>query len=126
MSLIHEQIYQSETLADLDFGEYIGLLSGRLFSTYCVDPARVRIELNVEPVHLNMNRAIPCGLILNELISNSLKHGFPEGHSGVFRIALRTNEEGRTELEVSDSGVEFPADFRWEASRSPGLQWCAP
>ena len=79
MSLIHEQIYQSETLADLDFGGYVELLSNRLFSAYCVDASRIRLELKVEAVRLTVDDAIPCGLILNELLSNALKYTPPGG-----------------------------------------------
>jgi PAS domain S-box-containing protein len=122
MSLIHEQIYQSDSLADLDFGEYIALLAERLFSTYCVDPSRIQLKLSVEPILLTMHQAIPCGLILNELISNSLKHGFNDGRSGFISITLRMLENRRAELSVSDNGVGFPADFRLENSSSLGMQ----
>ena len=122
MSLIHEQIYQSDSLADLDFGDYIALLSERLFSTYCVEPARIRLNLTVEPVLLTMHQAIPCGLILNELISNSLKHAFSGGREGAISITLKKLDDHRVELAVADDGIGFPADFRWENSSSLGLQ----
>ncbi len=122
MSLIHEQIYQSDTLVDLDFGEYVEVLSRRLFSTYCVDTSRVRMDLSAEPIRLNMHRAIPCGLILNELISNALKHAFRDGRDGVIRIGLRKTEAGRVEMTVEDNGVGFAADFRWDTGQSLGLQ----
>lgn len=122
MSLIHEQIYQSETLADLDLGAYVELLSRRLFATNCVDPSRIRLELSVETVQLRMDQAIPCGLILNELISNSLKHAFRDGREGLIRISLRKLDHGYVELGVSDNGVGFPPDFRWEDGQSLGLQ----
>ena len=60
MSLIHEQIYQSETLADLNFGAYIEALSGQVFGAYCVNPSRIRLELNVEPINLGLDHAIPA------------------------------------------------------------------
>jgi PAS domain S-box-containing protein len=122
MSLIHEQIYQSETLADLDLGGYVEHLSQRLFSTYCLDASRIRLELSVEKVQLRMDQAIPCGLILNELISNSLKHAFPEGREGVIRISLSKSGPGQAELGVSDNGVGFPGNFRWQDGQSLGLQ----
>jgi two-component sensor histidine kinase len=122
MSLIHEQIYQSDTLADLDLGEYIALLSERLFSTYCVDPSRIRLELVVEAVHLTMHQAIPCGLILNELISNSLKHAFKDGREGLLRVSLTKLATGNVELTVSDNGVGFPQGFNRETGHSLGLQ----
>jgi len=122
MSLIHEQIYQSDTLADLDFGEYIKVLADRLFAAYCVNPLRVRLELDVETIHLPMPQAIPCGLILNELISNSLKHAFIDGREGAIRISLRKTGDDRAELAATDNGVGLPAGFRLEECRSLGLQ----
>jgi two-component sensor histidine kinase len=122
MSLIHEQIYQSETLAHLNFGEYIDALSEKLFSAYCVDPSRIRLELSVEPIRFGVDQAIPCGLILNELISNSLKHAFSDGRRGVIRVSVRAKENGFVELSVSDNGVGLPVDFRSETCQTLGLQ----
>jgi two-component sensor histidine kinase len=122
MSLIHEQIYQSESLSDLDFGEYVQALSQRLFATYCVDPARIEIELSVEPLRLDMQRAIPCGLILSELFSNALKYAFPHGRSGIIRVSLRRMPGGRMELAVDDNGCGLPADLDWQTTASLGMQ----
>jgi PAS domain S-box-containing protein len=122
MSLIHEQIYQSETLADLNFGAYIEALSGRLFGAYCVDPSRIRLDLNVGPIRLGVDQAIPCGLILNELLSNSLKHAFGDGREGVIRISLSRTGSGEVALAVADNGIGLPADFQVENSRTLGLQ----
>ncbi|HVW09905.1 MAG TPA: sensor histidine kinase [Bryobacteraceae bacterium] len=122
MSLIHEQIYQSESLADLDFGEYVEVLSQRLFATYCVDPARVSFEVSVEPVRLGMARAIPCGLILSELFSNALKYAFPDGRAGTIRVVLRRLPAGRMELAVEDNGCGLPADLDWQTTVSLGMQ----
>jgi len=121
MSLIHEQIYQSDTLADLNFGEYIEALADRLFTAYCVDPSRVRLELNVDLIHLDVNHAIPCGLILNELLSNSLKHAFRDGREGSVRVSLKKTRDGHIELTVADDGNGLPAGFRLEDARSLGL-----
>jgi two-component sensor histidine kinase len=122
MSLIHEHIYQSETVDDLNFGEYVEQLCSQLFSAYCVDPARIRLRLRVEPIHLTVDQAIPCGLILNELLSNSLKHAFRDGREGVIQISLRTLENGRIELEIADNGMGLPADYRLDNGRSLGLK----
>jgi two-component sensor histidine kinase len=122
MSLIHEQIYQSETVADLSFGQYVEQLCSRLFSAYCVDPARIRLELSVEPIHLTVDQAIPCGLILNELLSNSLKHAFRDGRQGLIRISLRTLENGRIELEIADNGRGLPRNYNIETGSSLGLK----
>jgi two-component sensor histidine kinase len=122
MSLIHEQIYQSGTPADLNFGDYVELLSDRLFSAYCVDPSRIRLELSIQPIVLTVDDAIPCGLILNELISNSLKHAFRDGREGVIRVSLGKTQGDGVELTVADNGIGLPADFRLESARSLGLQ----
>jgi PAS domain S-box-containing protein len=121
MSLIHEQIYQSDTLADLDFGQYIEALAERLFKAYCVDPSRIRLEVNVDLIHLDVNHAIPCGLILNELLSNSLKHAFRDGREGAIRVSLKKTENGYVELMVADDGNGLPVGFRLEDARSLGL-----
>jgi DNA-binding response OmpR family regulator len=121
MSLIHDQIYKSETLADLNFGEYIELLSDRLFGAYCVDPSRIQLVLTVEPIHLGVGDAIPCGLILNELLSNALKHAFSDGRAGVVRVSFSRTGHGYAELTVADNGIGLHADFRWEKARSLGL-----
>jgi two-component sensor histidine kinase len=122
MSLIHEQIYRSETLADLEFGGYVKLLVDRLFEAYCVDSSRIRLELRVEAMHLTVDQAIPCGLILNELVSNSLKYAFGDGREGVIRITLGKTDGERVELTVADNGIGLPADFQLKESRSLGLQ----
>lgn len=111
MSLIHELIYQSDTLADLNFGAYIEALSSQLFNAYCVNPSRIHLELNVEPVNLNLDQSIPCGLILNELLSNSLKHAFKDGREGVIRISLTQSDAGDISLSVSDNGIGLPEGF---------------
>jgi two-component sensor histidine kinase len=122
MSLVHESIYQSETLGEVNFAAYVESLAEQLFSAYCVDPARIRLETHVEPVRIALDHAIPCGLILNELVSNALKHAFPAGREGMIRIALRRAGRGYVALSIADNGVGIPADFRWQESRSLGLQ----
>jgi len=117
VSLIHEQIYQSETLSDLDFGEYIQRMSEYIFTAYCIDTSRIRLETDVEPVRVAMDHAVPCGLILNEFLSNVLKHAFKDG-----RVLLHKTVNGYVELTVADNGVGFPADFQWEQGRSLGMK----
>jgi two-component sensor histidine kinase len=122
MALIHEEIYQSDTLAHLDLSTYIEVLSARLFDVYCIDQSRIRLELSLEPVQMTLDDAIPCGLVLNELLSNSLKHAFPGGRGGVIRISLKSIEGGRVELQVADNGIGLPVDFRMDETKSLGLQ----
>ena len=122
MALIHEQIYQTETLADVDFHVYIKLLAERLFDAYCIDTSRIQLQMDLDVIHLTVDEAIPCGLILNELLSNSLKHAFPGGRKGVIRIRLRSFGDGFVELAVSDDGKGLPAGFQHDKSQSLGLQ----
>jgi hypothetical protein len=105
MSLIHEKMYRSETVADLDFGAYIELLAAQLLTAYCVDPTRVKLELNVEPLYFNLHEAIPCGLILNELVSNSLKRSamIARASSG-FHSARPTPEVSNSQSRTTESG----------------------
>ena len=122
MAMIHEHLYRSPTLGNFDFGEYIESLAMQLFQGYCVDPSRVGLELSVEPIQLTIDHAIPCGLILNELVSNALKHAFINGRGGSIRIAFRHCAPGRAELEVADNGIGLPAGFNIARTRSLGLQ----
>jgi len=120
MATVHEQLYRSASLSDVDFPEYIRKLSSQLFSAYRVG-ARVRLDLSIEPIVITLDQAIPCGLILNELVSNSLKHAFRDGRDGTLWISLKT-ESGRAEIEVSDNGVGLPSDFVLGEGSSLGLK----
>lgn len=122
MSLIHEQIYRTDRLADLNFGSYIEMLGDRLFKAYCVDPSLVTLMPGIERICLPVEDAVPCGLILNELLSNSLKHAFPDSRKGFVRVCFRSTDNEEVELEVADNGIGLPADFRLEDSRSLGMR----
>jgi PAS domain S-box-containing protein len=122
MSLVHEKLYQSRDLSKIDLAGYIQSLTVHLFHVYLVNPEQVRLETEFEDVALDINSAIPCGLILNELISNALKHAFPNGRTGVIRIGLRRGTGGAVELRVADDGVGFPAESDFREAESFGLQ----
>ena len=122
MALIHEKLYQSEDLAKVDFSEYIQGLVGYLSRSYATRAGAVRMEVNVEDVFLGIDTAIPCGLIINELVSNALKYAFSESGGGEIRIALRADEEGELTLVVGDDGVGFPEDIDFRETESLGLQ----
>ncbi len=122
MSLVHEYIYRSDTLADLDFSAYVTGLSERLFDVYCIDPSRIGLALEVEAINLTITDAIPCGLILNELVSNALKYAFPGDRTGVIRVSFARIGNEDVELTVADNGVGLPAGFSIEESPSLGLQ----
>jgi PAS domain S-box-containing protein len=121
MALIHEKLYQSADLARVDFAEYIRNLTEYLFNSYGANSAKVAIKTDVDSVSLGINAAIPCGLIINELVSNALKHAFPENRGGEICIDLR-RRDGTFELVVSDDGVGFPNDVDFRNTESLGLQ----
>jgi two-component sensor histidine kinase/DNA-binding response OmpR family regulator len=120
MAFIHEELYKSENLAKIDLDSYIKYLASSLFRTY-ETTSKIALKIDVEDVSLSINSAIPCGLILNELISNSLKHAFPEGREGEIKITLRYIEN-KIELVVSDDGISIPEDLDIQNSESLGLQ----
>jgi len=122
MALTHEQLYRSDDLAGVDFGRYIRDLGNALFRSYGVDPDAVRLTVEAEDVSLALDTAIPCGLMVNELVSNCLKHAFPEGGGGEILIRLTSGDDGRYTLTVGDNGVGFPEDTDHHSSPTLGLQ----
>jgi len=121
MAMIHERLYSHEDFDRLDFQQYVEVLARELFSAYGLDSGLVRLRLDLEPVSLDLNQAIPCGLILNELVSNCLKHAFPDGRPGEILVALRQNDD-RVTLRVADDGVGLNPDVDWRKSQSLGLR----
>lgn len=122
MSLVHEKLYQSRDLSKIEFGGYVRSLTAHLFQSYLDKQDRVRLETDFEDVSLDINAAVPCGLILNELVSNALKHAFPEGRSGTIRIGLQKDPTGAIELRVADDGVGLPAGFDLRGSGGFGME----
>lgn len=122
MALIHEKLYQSDDLARVDFHEYISNLAAYLFRSYEVNSGAVTLNVEAEDVLLGVDTAIPCGLIINELVSNSLKHAFPAGTGGSINIRLRPAGPERLTLAVSDDGVGLPPGFDARNTPSLGLQ----
>ena len=122
MALIHEELYQTRDLARVDFSKYIDVLTRNLLGSYGIKEDQVRLETDVESVDLVVDTAIPCGLILNELISNSLKHAFPDGRKGTIRISFKTIGDDLYEITVADDGVGPPEGTNVLESSSLGLQ----
>jgi two-component sensor histidine kinase/PAS domain-containing protein len=125
MALLHESLYQSNDLAHLDAADYLRRLSQRLFGTYSGLEDRITLKLELETVALEPTRAIPCGLLVNELLSNCCKHAFPGGQEGEVYIALRQEPAGNCRLVVRDNGVGFPEAVDFYATESLGLQLIA-
>jgi len=122
MALIHDRLYHSENLANIDFKDYIRNLASNLFHTYKASAGKIELKIDVEDVSLGIDTAIPCGLIINELVSNSLKHAFPDGREGEIKIILSSTDENEVELIVSDDGVGIPEELDFRNTASLGLQ----
>lgn len=121
MSLIHEKLYQAANLTNIDFAEYIYDLAHHLLASYNVNPDWIQTEMNIESIPLNLDSAIPCGLLINELISNSLKHGFPNERRGTIYIFLGFIDEETLCLKVEDDGIGLPEDFNPNQATSLGF-----
>ncbi len=125
MALIHEKLYRSRDLSDIDFNDYVYSLASDLFKFYAVDTDKIALKLDIEDIAFEIDTAIPCGLLINELLTNSLKHAFPEGRGGEINISLRKKQiAGDIEYEmiVGDNGVGIPEDFDIGKTKSLGLQ----
>ena len=123
MAMIHEKLYQTGNLARLNFAEYATSLLQYLWNSYDVLAEKVRLNLELEPVALSIEKAIPCGLILNELASNILKHAFPHNSRGEATVGLEYDTvTGTVRLRVCDNGVGLPAGRDWRQSPSLGLR----
>jgi PAS domain S-box-containing protein len=123
MALIHERLYRSNDLGSIDFGAYLSDLAGSLIQAYRRQAQNTRLEVDADPVMLDIDTAIPCGLIVNELVSNALKHAFPDGRSGTIAIELRDAvDSGPYRLIVQDDGIGIAADRIDQFTSSLGLQ----
>jgi two-component sensor histidine kinase len=121
MALIHELLYQSSDLKRINFGSYINKLTNELFSVYVTDPNKIKLNMDINDIMLDINTAIPLGLIVNELVSNSMKHAFPNNKQG--KIDIKFNlDNGDYTMIISDNGVGFPQDYNIQNSDSLGLK----
>jgi PAS domain S-box-containing protein len=120
MALIHEKLYQTADLKEIDFGDYIQKLSMELFRTYSDKSRNIKLDFHVESHQLDINTSIPLGLIVNELISNSIKHAFPGNEEGQIKVKF-VKENKKFVFEVSDNGIGLSDDFDIEKTDSLGL-----
>jgi len=121
IALIHENLYQSDDLASIQIDEYINNLLNDLMNSYGIESS-VNLNIDVDKITLGIETAIPCGLIINELVSNSLKYAFPNGTSGNIYLSLKEKDDGTFKLLISDDGSAFPSDFEEKKNRTLGLQ----
>ncbi len=122
MALIHERLYGTDRLDRVNFGHYVRELTNELCAAYAVAPGIITVEVEAMEIDLSVHRAIPCGLILNELVSNALKYGFPGGRSGTLTVRFMRLESGDLSLLCRDDGVGIPESFDFEGSKSLGLR----
>jgi len=120
MALIHENLYRSDDLSSIDFKKYLQRLVSGISESY--QRPDIRLLVVMEELALDITAAIPCGLIVNELVSNSLKHAFPGGRAGQITLGLRPQGEGLLTLVVEDNGIGFPAEIDFRHTASLGLQ----
>jgi two-component sensor histidine kinase len=120
MALIHESLYRSPNLAQVNLAEYIETLCTHVFRSFGVDGAQIKLVTRLEPVALGLDQAVPCGLILNELLSNALKYAFPSGRTGQITLTLSA-PTGQVHLQVADNGVGLPPPMETAPARPPGL-----
>lgn len=121
MALIHEKLYQSKDYAHIELGQYIRDLAMSLYNTYQADLSRIKLETSIEVKHFDIDTAIPCGLILNELISNSIKHAFPENRTGSIMVSMRNIDQNMIDLTVKDNGIGIPDDKYNKRDESLGM-----
>jgi PAS domain S-box-containing protein len=122
MALLHETLYRAGNFARIDFAGYVDDLCAHLFRSCGTEAARIKLQTRVAGVSLNLDQAVPCGLIINELASNALKHAFPSGRSGTITVALATDEHQQITLSVSDDGVGLPPGLDIPQTQTLGLQ----
>jgi|GEM_PF-3276888 len=125
MALLHETLYRTGDFGQIDLSIYLRQLSQHLFRGQSAGGGLVRLTLDLAPVQVEIEHAIPCGLIVNELLTNSLKHGFAEGQGGEVRLILRPEGAAEVRVEVADNGAGLPQDFETRRTRSLGMQLVA-
>jgi PAS domain S-box-containing protein len=122
MALVHEKLYQSADLAQIDFASYVASLTQSLQRAYYRSDAAIQVRLEVAPVALDIDRAMPCGLLISELVTNSFKYAFPTGAGGTIWVTLAPTDQGFLQLVVGDNGVGLPADRDPATADSMGWQ----
>lgn len=122
MALVHEKLYQTKSLSRIDLKEYFIDLINLLTRSYSKKSLNVTINTDLESASVTIDSAIPCGLIINELVSNSFKHAFPEERRGEIKVCLKSKNDGEVEIRVMDDGVGLPDGFDYRKARSMGFQ----
>jgi two-component sensor histidine kinase len=122
MSLIHSQLYEGSDLAEINMKEFVDRLLGQLLQSYQVGDTRIARVVRVDDYPVPISVAVPVGLIINELLSNALKHAFEGRDEGKIEVSLTASEDGRVNLRVSDDGAGLPPGFDIDESKTLGLR----
>jgi len=122
MALIHQTLYQSNDFAHVDFDAFLRSFVPTLIQSYSLHPERIVLSFHVAEVRLPIDAAVPCGLIVNELTSNALKHAFPDGRSGEISVDFEHDQGTHAILSVTDDGIGIPEDFDFDSSSTLGVQ----
>ncbi len=122
MSLVHKMLYQAKDLSQIQLHDYIEELSPVILDSYSLDPGQISLQLDLAPAVVLIDAAIPCGLVLNELLSNALKYAFPDNRRGEIRIKLRPADNNTVEIDFADNGIGVPSGFDFRRQTTLGLQ----
>jgi two-component sensor histidine kinase len=122
MAFIHEQLYRADDSRRIDVADYTHTLATHLFVSYGARAEPISLALDIDNVTLSIDTAVPCGLIIHELVTNALKHAFPDGRKGEIRLSMVVTNAGQYTLVVSDNGIGFPTDLDFRHTESLGLQ----
>jgi len=122
MALVHEKFYQADELSEIDFGDYTEKLCHFLRQSHGEEDSPVEFKINTDGVTLDMDHAMPCGMLVTEIVSNSLKYAFPNNRKGQISIEMKKFPQRKILFSISDNGIGLPADFDVESSDSLGMQ----
>lgn len=123
MAYIHESLYQTKDFMQINFGEYITNLVRNLFYSYDANPQKIKAKFDVDKIFLSLDTSIPCGLIVNELVSNALKYAFINGSEGVITVKIKKiKSNNKTQLTIADNGIGIPSTIDFKNTESLGLQ----
>jgi two-component sensor histidine kinase len=121
MAMIHEKLYQSKTFTEIDMAEYIYNLITEIFYTYTVNTNQIKKIIEIDDVKLNIETSVPCGLIISEIVTNSLKYAFPNRKEGEIRVSLLAHDD-YYKLTIMDNGIGLPNNFKIDETETLGLQ----
>lgn len=125
IALVHEKLYNSDDLANIDFAQYIADLTAHLFASYNIHANQIKLTTQIDAISLDIDTAIPCGLIINELVSNALKYAFPNTQIGEIQVTLQQQQDQSLALIVRDNGIGLPQDFNLKQPKTLGMNLVA-